>query len=89
MSITKLCIYFAEYKMIFPNELIGDFYPLAKSKNNKRVFRSPLMVTSDTIDSGKQLSFLLFMMKDKKDIQQTIYDTHERRKKENPFRKGS
>ena len=28
--------------MIFPEELKGDFYPLAKSKSNKRVFRSPL-----------------------------------------------
>ena len=28
--------------MIFPEELMGEFYPLAKSKSNKRVFRSPL-----------------------------------------------
>jgi len=27
--------------MIFPKELTGDFFPLAKSKSNKRVFRSP------------------------------------------------
>ena len=31
--------------MIFPEELMGEFYPLAKSKSNKRVFRSPLNLT--------------------------------------------
>ena len=28
--------------MIFPKELIGDFYPLEKSKSNKRVFEVPI-----------------------------------------------
>jgi hypothetical protein len=28
-------------KMTFQEELNGDFYPSAKSKSNRRVFRSP------------------------------------------------
>ena len=48
----KFVLSLSRYEMILLEELNGDFYPLAKSKNIKRVFRSPLLYLPDRLRDG-------------------------------------